>query len=148
MDRYSEAVKIVSKMTRGELCGLYRYLNQYALWRLKTPSRGDYDDMQFYISVMSDILGTDIRKRGRRHLVAWGRFIVMHQMLMDGWPTTLVGEAFGMQHAQAIYARERVDDMLSMPVTYEGEMFLYREFQKRIKNGRMYLESQPGRQAV
>ena len=142
MDRYKKAVALIEGMTRDEMGRLYRYMNQYALWRMKGPTNADYDDMQWYIAVMNDIVGEDIRKRGRKHIVGWARFFVMHQLLMDGWPTTLVSDIFGMQHAQAIYAREQVDDMLAMPLTYDGEMLVYREFQRRIKDGKMHLERQ------
>lgn len=126
-DNLREVVKLLLELGPVELREVYEELCD----RLGTRERR----AESFIDIMSAIVGTDIRVRSRRHKVAWGRFIVISELLERGWNLTMAAEVFGMDHSSVIYARDQVDNMLVRPKMYQAEMRMYREFKKRINNG-------------
>lgn len=139
-DRFRDVLRVLLEMSDAEVLELYRQLGE----RMGAgPLRSE-----IYVSTMSEILGEDIRRRSRRHGLVWGRFIVMHELLGQGWSTPLVGDVFGMDHSTVVHARQQVDNMLEWPGVYPGEYAIYMEFKRRINDGRMRMECQPGGPAV
>lgn len=136
-DSVSKVIELLDGMSREELEQVYGYMHRYSLWQSRAPLESHTKDLEWYVEVMNDILGIDIKERGRKNNYVWGRFIVMYQLLRDGWPTTVVGDVFGMNHSSVIHGRRQVQTMLELPASYFSEMCVYKEFKRRIKDGKM-----------
>lgn len=132
-DVLKKIMKMLVKMNDRELFELYQYLGGKAI---PPEMRSD-----FYVSIMNRIIGFDIRERSRRRDVVWGRYIVIHELLNDGWSCTVVGDVFGMNHSSVSHASAQVSMMLDMPRMYSMEYDIYRKFKSFIYNEELRLES-------
>lgn len=92
------------------------------------------DNSGRYIEVMSGLAGQDIMENSRRATVTWPRYMVMYQLRRDGLTFAKIGEIFGKDHSTAVYAVKAVRNMLDMPGMYPGEVKLWQQFQKIIKD--------------
>ena len=90
---------------------------------IKSMDRCDY-----YVRVMSEIVGTDIRTRSRRVDLVWARRSVMYKLRDEGYTLIKIGRVFGMKHCNVLYGIEAVKLMLEMPRQYKDEMKLWKEF--------------------
>ena len=126
-------MKILVKMSDSELHSLYQYLGGKMI---PPEMRSD-----FYVSLMNEVTGLNIKDRSRRRDVVWGRYIVIHELLLDGWSSTKVGYVFGMDHSSVSHASSQVEMMLDMPGMYSMEYDIYRKFKSYIYNEELCLES-------
>lgn len=132
--RFWDVVSLLREMDDGELLEVYRYIGT------KLVSRKRLSD--YYICAMNEILGVDVRRRTRLRQVLWGRFIVIYELLCHGWTTKMAGAAFGLDHSTVVNARKQVRNMLEMPWMYTDEIDIYKEFKRRISDGRMCMEGE------
>lgn len=134
METYEEVIAILDRMPRKELRKVYNYLSQMKLWRDGEKRDTPGEDYREYVKVMNDIIGVDVRGKGRSRDLVWGRYVIMHKMAMDGCPVTHIGKLFGVTHCTVIYARDTVDKMLLSPRMFPYEMTVYHEFYKRLND--------------
>lgn len=139
-DKLRDVLHVLLEMSNSELMELYRYLGDRVCMR-PDVARG-------YVEVMNGIVGGDIRSRTRRREIAWGRFIVAHALMDQGWTTVSAARLFGMGHSAAIHARKCVENMLEYPGSYQKEYEIYREFKNKINDGNMYLAGKTGGKEV
>lgn len=126
-------MKMLVKMSDNELQSLYKYLVGKTI---PPETRSD-----LYVSLMNEITGMDIKDHTRKHDVVWGRYIVIHELLEDGWSSTRVGYVFGMNHSSVSHASAQVSKMLDMPRMYSMEYEIYKKFKSYIYNEELRLES-------
>lgn len=132
METYEEIIEALDRLPRKQLQKVYGYLSQKRLWRDTDGGRTPIGDFEEYIRVMNGIVGRDVRTKSHSRDVAWGRFVIMHRLAMEGLPLTFIGRLFGVRHCTVIYARDAVDRMLASPKLFPYEMTVYHEFYKRI----------------
>lgn len=126
-------MKMLVKMSDNELQSLYKYLVGKTI---PPEMRSD-----LYVSLMNEVTGVDIKDRSRRRDVVWGRYIVINELLEDGWSSTRVGDVFCMDHSSVSHASSQVKMMLDMPGMYSMEYEIYKKFKSYIYNEELRLES-------
>lgn len=126
-------MKILVKMSDSELHSLYQYLGGKMI---PQEMRSD-----FYVSLMNEVTGLNIKDHTRRRDVVWGRYIVIHELLEDGWSSTSAGNVFGMDHSSVSHAKAQVAMMLDMPNMYSMEYDIYKKFKSYLYNEELRLES-------
>ena len=86
-----------------------------------------------YVEAMSEILGRDVLEKCREHMLVWARDMVFYQLVVDGFSVSEIGRQTGFNHSTVIHAKNVIDGMLSVPVAFRSEMFLWEKFQKAIE---------------
>lgn len=93
---------------------------------------GDVGDR--YVSVLSSLVGRNIRERSRDRLVVWARNMAFYQLVMDGYSLKKIGKFMGFNHTTVIHARKQVETMLEFPTMYKEETVIWLKFQKSIES--------------
>lgn len=87
-----------------------------------------------YVSVLSDILGRDIRERSRERMLVWARNMAFYQLAKDGYSLGSIGRFMGFDHATVIHGRRQAENMLNLPGMYKEEYGIWLKFQKTIES--------------
>ena len=123
-NRFKDVIRQLLEMSYDELEDVYEFIGRKLV---PGPRKSDY-----YLRTMSEVVGFDVMNRSRRNDALWARYIVLYQLLEDGWNTTRAGGVFGLDHSTVSNAKIRVLQMLDMPGMYRHEYELYRDFKHRI----------------
>lgn len=85
-----------------------------------------------YVSVLSSILGRDIRERSRERMLVWCRNMAFYQLVKDGYTLWKIGSYMGFDHATVLHGKKQVENMLNLPGMYREEYGIWLKFQKSI----------------
>lgn len=85
---------------------------------------------EWYIEVMTEIVGKDFLTSCRRSEYVWARNIVAYQLAKDGITHRVVADSLGLARCSISHCVRRVKEMLSNARFYPKEMEIWRRFQE------------------
>lgn len=119
------------KVNEGErLCEYCSYYGGCEVRERVIPI-GEKGDL--YASVLSGIVGRDIRDHCRERLLVWSRNMAFYQLVKDGYTLWDVGRFMGFDHSTVFHGKKQVEIMLNYPGMYKEEYGIWLKFQKTIE---------------
>lgn len=85
-----------------------------------------------YVEIANEIVGMDVRIKGRETARKWGKAMIVWQMYLDGFVQRETGVALGIDHSLACDYKRIFTHAMSHPEFYDFECRTWKEFKERL----------------